>query len=174
MSLPAFCKIEGEDQGLITGGNQSEESVGGGWQEDHVDEFVVQSYSQEVTVPREPHSGVSSRVARHNGPVHVTKGIDKCAPLLHQALAHNELLTTVTFTFFRVNATGVLELFYTVTLEDAVIASLRTRLLDDVASGSARAPMVQDVSFIYRSITWEHNLASTLYADEWHDPALSG
>jgi type VI secretion system secreted protein Hcp len=171
MSLPAYCKITGETQGLITEGNLTEASVGGSWQEEHQDQILVQSFSQEVKVPRDAYSGEAAG-HRQNGPVHITKEIDKSTALLHQALFNNELLTEVVFTFYRVNAAGVQEEFFVVTLEDAYVASIHDRLPDVLEPGNTRFPMVEDVTFVFRKITWEHKLASTMATDEWRDPAL--
>jgi len=170
MSLLAYCKIQGETQGLITQGNLSEESVGHAWQEGHEDEIMVQSYSQEVLSPHDVSSSDSGH--RRNGPVQITKELDKCAPLLHQALATNELLTTVEFTFFRTSATGVQELFFKINLEEAYLTLVRDRLPDTLEAGSARFPMLQDISFVFRKIGWEHVLASTMAEDQWRDPGL--
>jgi type VI secretion system secreted protein Hcp len=171
MSLPAYCRIEGDAQGLITEGNMSEESVGPGWQEGHEDEIRVQSFTQEVTVPHEAHStGPSGH--RRNGPVVITKEVDKSTPLLHQALVQNELLTKVEFTFFRASSTGVAELFFKITLEDATVSSIRDMLPDTLDAGNTRFPMTQEVKFMFRKIEWSHELASTMSHDEWRDPSL--
>jgi len=171
MALPAYCKVEGETQGVITEGNLTEASVGAGWQEGHEDELVVLSFNQEVRFPRDPQSGDPTG-HRMNGPVVITKEFDKCSPLLHAALFNNELLTTVTFTFYRTSTTGVQELFFTVTLEEAVVATIRDRMPDVMDAGNARFPMTQEVSFVFRKITWSHELASTMAMDEWRNPDL--
>jgi type VI secretion system secreted protein Hcp len=168
MSLPAYCKITGEIQGLITEGALTEASVGQGWQENHKDEILVQSFAQEVTVAHDAYAAGAAG-GRTNRAVHITKEIDKCSPRLHEALARNERLTNVEFTFFRVNASGLQELFFKITLEDARISMLRDRLAEGDDPGSVRFPMVEDVEIVFRKITREHMLGSTVSTDEWLD-----
>lgn len=168
MSLPVYCKITSEVQGLLTEGNLTEASVGSGWQEAHEDEILVQSFSQEVTVARDAYAGGAAG-ARNNRPVRITKEVDKCTPRLHEALSRNERLIKVEFTFFRASASGVQELFFKITLEDAFISMVRDRLAEGDDPGSVRFPMIEDVEIVFRRITREHLLASTVSTDEWLD-----
>ena len=45
MPTPAFMKIEGATQGLITQGAYTADSVGNIYVEGHEDEFIVQAYT---------------------------------------------------------------------------------------------------------------------------------
>jgi len=168
MSLLAYCKIEGEQQGAITEGALTEASVGQGWQEGHEDEVLLLSFSQEVTVARDAYAGGAAG-ARNNKPIRFTKEVDKCTPRLHDALARNERLTKVEITFFRINAAGVQEGFFKVTLEDAYLAMVRDRMAEGDDPGSVRFPMVEDVEIVFRRITREHLIGSTVSTDEWLD-----
>lgn len=165
MASPGFCKIEGETQGLITRDALGEESVGVGSREDHRDEFMFQEFVQEVHVP---HHGSGGRMSRRvYEPVRIVKMIDKCSPLLHEALKNNEALTRVEFTFFRTSAEGVSEEFYKITLERATVSSIRNHMPDFTDPANATLVPTQEVAFVYEKILVEHVPGSTSSEDSW-------
>lgn len=169
MSSPAYCKIEGMNQGLITKDNLTEASVGAAaWQEQHRDEFIVQEFVQEVKVPHDVATGRAFS-ARIHSPVQVSKVIDKCSPLLHEALKNNEQLTKVEFTFWRADGAGREEPFYKITLENASVRAIRNHMPDYTDPANATTVPMQDVSFIYETILIEHLLGSTSSQDSWGD-----
>lgn len=57
MATPAYMSITGTKQGLITAGAFTADSVGNTYQEGHEDQVVVQGFSHEVIIPRDPQSG---------------------------------------------------------------------------------------------------------------------
>ena len=70
MPTPAYMRIEGEKQGLITAGTFTEDSVGNIYQEGHEDEVLVQGFEHQVLLPRDPQSGqpTGQRVHKPVGP----------------------------------------------------------------------------------------------------------
>ncbi len=72
MPIPAYMSIEGESQGDITEGANTEDSVGNDYQEEHEDEFLVQEFQHEISVPTNPQSGQPSGQRVH-GHLVVTK-----------------------------------------------------------------------------------------------------
>lgn len=171
MASPGFCKVEGEVQGLITSDTLGAESVGVGWREDHRDEFMFQEFVQEVHVPH--HAGGRNASSRRvYEPVRIVKSIDKCSPLLHDALKNNEILTKVEFTFFRTSAEGVSELYYKITLEHASVSSIRNHMPDVTDPANATLVPTQEVAFVYEKILVEHVLASTSSEDSWGESGL--
>ena len=60
MPTPAFISIEGSNQGKITAGAFTEDSVGNVYVEGHEDEIMAQAISHIVTVPTDPQSGQPS------------------------------------------------------------------------------------------------------------------
>lgn len=57
MPTPAYVTLVGTKQGLITAGTFTEDSVGNIYQEGHEDEALVQAFSHEIIIPRDPQSG---------------------------------------------------------------------------------------------------------------------
>ncbi|WP_047278580.1 type VI secretion system tube protein TssD, partial [Pseudomonas lundensis] len=54
MATPAYMSITGTKQGLITAGAFTADSVGNTYQEGHEDQVMVQGFSHEVIIPRDP------------------------------------------------------------------------------------------------------------------------
>ena len=62
MPTPAFISIEGSNQGKITAGAFTEDSVGNVYVEGHEDEIMAQAISHIVTVPTDPQNLVNHLV----------------------------------------------------------------------------------------------------------------
>lgn len=65
MPTPAYLSLIGTKQGFITEGNFSQDSVGNVYQEGHEDQILVQAFSHQVIIPRDPQSGQPLLVSGH-------------------------------------------------------------------------------------------------------------
>lgn len=172
MATPAYMSVTGEKQGLITAGAFSEESVGNTFQDQHTDEVMVQAFSHDVIIPRDPQSGQPTGQRVHK-PVVVTKVFDKASPLLLTALCQGEKLPQVVIKWYRTSATGDQEHYYTTTLEDAIIVQIRDYMHNCQDPAVAHFTHLQDVHFSYRKITWTHEVSGTTGSDDWRQPATA-
>lgn len=166
MPVPAYMKIEGETQGLITEGANSEDSVGNDWQEEHEDEFLVQSFEHNIFVPTNPQSGQPSGQRVH-GALVITKVFDKCSPLLYTALVTGERLPECEIRWFRTTNEGTDEHYFTHLLEDAVIISIDAYMPDCQNPALAHKTHLERIAFRYRKITWTHEVGGTEGEDDW-------
>ncbi len=171
MPTPAYMSIEGSSQGPITQGAFTEESVGNIWQEGHEDEILVQAFRHEVQIPRDPQSGQPSGQRVHQ-PLTVTKVFDKASPLLYNALCSGELLTKVEIKWFRTSSTGRQEHYFTVLLEDAIIVDIAGYMPNCQDPANANFTHLEDISFSYRMITWNHEVGGTSGSDDWRAPLV--
>lgn len=169
MPTPAFMSLEGINQGLLTAGAFTEDSVGNIYVEGHEDEFIVQAFNHEITIPRDPQSGQPSGPRVH-GAMTVTKVFDKSSPLLYNALSSGERLTSSVITWYRTSSMGTQEAYFKMSLEDAVIVNIRAYMpnCQDPAYGSFTH--LEEVSLSYRKIIWEHLVAGTSGEDDWRAP----
>ena len=110
MAMPAYMTITGFKQGEITKAAFTADSVGNIFQEGHEDQIMVQAFSHEVIIPRDPQSGQPTGQRVHK-PVKITKIFDKSSPLLMQALTTGELLPEVIIHWYRASATSTRELY---------------------------------------------------------------
>ncbi len=61
MAQPAYIKIEGSTQGLISSGASTPESIGNRYQLGHEDEIMAQEVAHIVTVPTDPQNKADSQ-----------------------------------------------------------------------------------------------------------------
>jgi len=172
MPTPAFMKIEGMTQGLITQGAFTPASVGNIYVEGHEDEFIVQAFNHEVIIPRDLQSGQPTGQRVHQ-PLTVTKVFDKSSPLLYQALTTGENLSLCEISWFRTSSTGSLEKYFSMELEDAVIVAVRASMPNCQDPSQAHFTHLEEVSFSYRKINWTHVAAGTSAADDWRAPVVA-
>lgn len=166
MPIPAYMLIEGESQGTITEGANTEESVGNDYQENHEDEFMVHDFEHNVRVPTNPQSGQPSGQRVH-GALVVSKTFDKSSPLLYTALVTGERLPTCEIRWYRTTNDGQEEHYFTHELEDAVIVSIDSFMPDINKEANMHLTHLERVAFRYRKITWTHEVAGTEGNDDW-------
>jgi len=168
MPTPAFISIEGSNQGKITAGAFTEDSVGNVYVEGHEDEIMAQEVSHIVTVPVDPQSGQPSGQRVHK-PFSFTTSLNKAVPLLYNALTQGERLPEVEIHWYRTSTSGGAEHFFTTKLEDATITDIT------LVSPNAQDKLNSDktelfkVSMNYRKIVWEHVAAGTSGSDDWRE-----
>ena len=166
MPTPAYLSIKGKSQGNITSGTFTSDSVGNIYQEGHEDEILVQAFHHDVTVPTDPQSGQPTGQRVHR-PLVITKVFDKCSPLLYRALCTGELLTECVMKFYRTSAEGSQQHYFTITLNDAIITSIKPHMPNCQDPSQAHFTHLEDVSFSYLKITWTHVVGSTEHMDSW-------
>lgn len=169
MPTPAFMTIEGANQGLITAGAFTEDSVGNIYVEGHEDEVLVEAFNHEVMLPRDPQSGQPTGQRVHQ-PLTITKVFDKSSPLLFQALTSGERLTKCAIKWYRTSSTGTQEHYFTIELEDAIIVDIKSHMPNCQDPGMAHFTHLEDVSVTYRRITWTHEASGTSGFDDWRSP----
>lgn len=109
---------------------------------------------------------------RQYKPILIRKRIDKSTPLLLQALTRNEVIEGV-FKFFRPNPTGdgTTEQFYTVEIAEGRVASYKMYSPDAIVPASSNLPAMEEVSFVFHTITWTYTNGGVTATDNWRDNA---
>lgn len=142
--LDAFMSITGARQGEIRGGATQKGREG---------QIAVTAVDHTVQTPVDAASGMATGKRQHK-PFVITKDVDRSSPLLHTALAQNEVLTDVVIRFYAAARTGAEAQYYTVTLKNARIASIQHVMDDNSDPAKAKRPAYERVAFTYESITW--------------------
>ncbi|WP_434765767.1 Hcp family type VI secretion system effector [Pseudomonas triticicola] len=173
MPTPAYISIHGKNQGHITKGAFTADSVGGVFVEGHEDEILAQAIAHKISTPTDSQSGQPSGQRVHQ-PFSFTSSLNKASPLLNQALATGETLPTVEVKWFRTNSDGKQEHFFTTKLEDATVVEIDTVLphVEDINNRSYTHLIKTSLS--YRKISWSHVVAGTEASDDWRKPAAAG
>jgi len=165
MPTPAYLSIKGSNQGQISGGASSDDSMGSNRQEGHEDEILIQAFNHNVFVPTNPQSGQPAGPRTHE-PFIVTKVFDKSSPLLYNALCSGERLE-VELRWFRTANDGTQEHYFTIALEDAVITSINANMPHCKDEHFKKFEHEEIVAFNYRKIDWRHEICDTAGADDW-------
>jgi type VI secretion system secreted protein Hcp len=100
-------------------------------------------------------------------PIKIQKKIDKTTPLLIKALCNHETVNSAEFWFFRPTASGsgTEEHFYTVRINNGFISSVRQVSEDAIIAGPSAPPMLEEVEFVYQSITWKYESNGAEFRD---------
>lgn len=169
--MPHVCYMSanGVTQGAITAGAFTADSVGEVYQEGHEDECLIQAVSHTLLIPRDPQSGQPTGQRVHQ-PLKITKTLDKSSPLFCNALCSGERLDKVELKWYRVSSTGGSEHYYTTTLTDAIVINIETYMPNALDPANAPYKHMEEISFSYNEINWEHTLASTAGNDSWKKP----
>jgi len=162
MSMPCHMTIEGENQGSITSGCCTMEG--------REDTVVLFELEHNIEQPRDKHTGRATGKRVHN-PVMILKELDKCSPLVAQALSTNELLT-VTFEWYRPNPTGdgTEEHFYSIRLEGANLISYTGALPNTLGTATGSFPPLETLKFAYRKIVTTYETDGIEFQDDWDSP----
>ena len=115
MPMPAHMTLSGENQGDI----QGPVTMAG-----REDTILVQAFNHEIHIPRDPQSGLSTGKRVH-GALSIVKTYDNASPKLYQALCTGEHMKEVQIKWYRINPAGQEEWYFTHTLEDAIIVSMK-------------------------------------------------
>ena len=166
MPTPAYIKMTGQTQGVITEGTNTPESVGNTSTDKHEDEALVQAFRHNIMTPTDPQSGQPSGKVVH-GPVIITKVFDKSSPGIYQALTTGERLSEVVIKWYRTSMDGMQEHYFTHTLIDATIVDITASMPNCQDPGLAHFTHLEDVSMRYRKIIWEHVVAATTSEADW-------
>lgn len=169
MPTPAYISIEGKNQGLITQGAFTADSVGNVYVEGHEDEILVQEIEHRVVTPTDPQSGQPAGQRVHK-PFTFTCALNKSVPLLYQALTSGEMLPTVEVKWYRTSVDGKQEHFFTTKLEDATVVDINTVMPHAQNPDNASYTQLIKVSMAYRKVTWSHDVANTEASDDWRAP----
>ncbi|MES2922905.1 MAG: type VI secretion system tube protein TssD [Verrucomicrobiota bacterium] len=125
------------------------------------------AYQHEIVSPRDPVSGQATGRRQHK-PFTIVKAIDPATPQLYQCLADNRSGMTVTLKFFKpATQGGAGEEYYTIVLQGAAVASLRNWKPNTRDLSADRAGDLEEVSFVYTSITWTYTKGGITATDTW-------
>lgn len=156
---PIHVLITGETSGEIRGDN-ADGSIAG------------LAFEHSIISPRDAASGLPTGKRQHK-PLTIVKAIDNSTPRLYQSLVANENLKTVVIKFYRPIVAGENPvLYYTVTLTNASISSLRNWKPNTRDLSADRAGDLEEVSFVYQKITWTFAEGHISASDDWEAPVM--
>jgi type VI secretion system secreted protein Hcp len=161
MPMPSHITLEGERQGKIAGSCDMKGREG---------TILVYAMDHDIHIPRDPQTGLASGKRIH-GPLTVVKEYDKSSPLLYQALCTGEHMKNVTMKWYRIDAKGSEEHYFTHTLENAIIVSIKPFMKMAFLQENESYRHMEEVSFTYEKIKWTWEADGIESEDSWKLPA---
>lgn len=131
--------------------------------ENHIEWYSV---SHEIVAPHNATTGQRS-ARRNHGPLTAVKPLDKASPLLADTLTKNGSIAKIEFKFFRPAPSGEETHYFTITLQQAKIGTIRLEHLHNKYPDNMAHETYEHVSFLYDKITWEEVDAGTMAFDSW-------
>jgi type VI secretion system secreted protein Hcp len=170
VSLDAYMHIKGKKQGDISKDASKPDSLGQHAKSDSTNQekITVVAFGMGIVVPRDMSSGVATG-ARNHQPVVFTKFFDRASPLLWQALAQNEMLDEVVCDFFLTDPNGMPkpQNFFKITWKNATLIEGRAYVPLTINPQNNFFQNMEDWSFTYKEVKWEHVPGSTSGEDRW-------
>ena len=159
--MPGFLEMNGESQGNIEGSCTKK-----GFE----NTIEVLAFEHSVNIPYNKDTGIYTGIRSHR-PIRINKEIDKSSPKLYQALCTGEILTEMTFSWYRAHKAGKPEKFYAVELKNATIAELSPWIQDSLDPGKDQLPHLEKMSIVYEKIRWIWVPDGGEFEDTWLSPA---
>ncbi|MCS3602364.1 type VI secretion system Hcp family effector [Buttiauxella sp. BIGb0471] len=156
MANNIYLSLTGAQQGLLSEGCSSYDSIGNAFQTAHLNEIMV--YELAYAISRDQNV--------NHQPLTFKKPIDKSSPLLASAISNNEKMEAI-FETYRTDKSGIQMLFYRIKLIKATIADINLVSPNSLTHHDAQP--IETVSLKYESITWEHIRSGTSGYSLWED-----
>lgn len=135
MALNSYLRLSGANQGEIKG---SVMQVG------REDSIMVIGWHHEF--------GTDARGRVTHRPVTITKELDRSTPLISNALAANELLTTWVLRLWQPSPSGEEVHYFTIELENAHVSSIQREMLNNKYPENMQHREREHVAFVYERI----------------------
>ncbi len=148
MAYPTYLVLKGKNQGLISAGCSTSDSIGNRYQIGHENEIQIISLN---------YGSFREQNASYR-PIVFTKPIDKSSPLLSVALDSNEVLEA-TFIFYRTSQNGQLEKYYEIKLTGVSLIEISDIFPDSIKNNESMP--YQRIQMKYESISRSHLMANT-------------
>ncbi|WP_420965340.1 Hcp family type VI secretion system effector [Bradyrhizobium sp. B120] len=170
MSLEIYLKIKGKKQGDISKDASTPDSIGqvAKGDSDKQGKITVVAFTSAISVPCDPASGVATGPRNHK-PVSFTKYFDRASPLLWQALATNEVLEDLVCEFYRPDPGGMPQPqnFFKISWKNATLVEGKAHVPLTINPQNSFFQNMEDWSFTYKEVKWEHGPCSTSGEDKW-------
>jgi type VI secretion system secreted protein Hcp len=163
MAVNAYLTLKGQQQGMISG------PVTDKGRENSIE---LLSFSNKITSPRDPASGLATGPRQHQ-PICIVKEIDEASTALRSAFVDNENLTSWALQFWTAGAVDpVMDTeIYTIRLTNASIASIREFLVESEDPANNGLPLREEITFTYQKIEWIWTEGETTAEDNWQSQA---
>jgi type VI secretion system secreted protein Hcp len=156
MPLPIHLECTAKKQGKISG---SCDMLG------REETIIVYGLYHTFMIPHNPLDGLPSGQRKH-APISIVKEIDSATPGFYQALVTGEQFYDVTFKYYDISESGTEVHFYSQSLKNASIISMRNQTPVTFLKKNEPFRHMEIVSFSYENIEWSNNVSNTRSEDK--------
>lgn len=166
--MPTVCymQLTGANQGAMHTGATGADSIGTKSKSSKEDYIQIQEFKSRIETPTDSQSGQTSGQRVHYG-IEFTKEVDKSSPMLMQALATGETISSCEVQWFRTSSSGEQEHYYTTKYEDGTITAVNKDMPNAQNPDNASYGHLEHVKMTYKKITETHEKAGTSGSDSW-------
>lgn len=125
----------------------------------------VIEFEHEVYSPIDEQMGTVSGARVHKA-LTLKKPVDTASPPLYKACCNGETLDEVRIEWYEITPAGKEELYYTTTMKNVKVASVKDILPNTKDPGLEDQVHLEVVNFLYETINWKHE-AGYEYEDGW-------
>lgn len=160
MAVQIYATVTGAKQGAFKGETT---------QKGRENMIPLVAYTYGVISPYDAATGQATGKRQHE-PVVITKEWGASSPQFFTAVYNNEILTTVTLSFFTITAQGVQQLDHTIKLTNARIVSAQQSLHLPQAGGPViDSRELTEISLVFQKIDITSVTGGTEAIDDWSD-----
>lgn len=123
------------------------------------------SFEHNIEIEFDPVFGTTGRRIHH--PLVIQKAIDRSTPGFYEAMVQIINLPEIKFDFYRPSRKGLEEKYFVVTLNNAHIVGMRNFFPNTLLPENAPIPHMEEVTFVYETITWEWLPDGFITQDTW-------
>ena len=157
MPTPAYMTLKDDQGNFITGSVQIAGREG---------QVEVMEMHHDIRIPTDAHTGQLRGVRMHN-PVRIIKQFDSASPYLYKACCEGQTYASVQIDWYRIDDTGTEVIYFTHTLEQVKISSVRAYMPNSKEPSKEALPHLEEVAFVYGKITWGYTDGNLEYTDAW-------
>jgi len=163
MALSSYLNCTFQAQGEMKGGVTQKGLEG---------TVEVIALSHEIVSPRDAASGLPTGKRMHK-PMVCMFSLDQSAPQFYGALVNNENISKFRLRLYKPEPGGTTKNYFSIELEDASVASIQLRKLNNKNPELTRFETCLEVTFTYRKILWTNHAPSVANSDDWREDARS-
>jgi len=160
MALTSYLTVEGEKTGPVEGSCN---------QKGRENKILVYGVEHRMEIPHDVHTGGPTGQRIHHAFI-ITKRLDQASPLLWQMCATGEKFSSWQLDYYRINEKGMEENYFTIKLEEAIVVNMKHYKPLSFIENNKPYHDMEEVSFTYSAITWEHKQPNKMASDSWKEP----
>ena len=152
MPIPAYMVIDDVEGGCTVAGREGS--------------IEVLAFDHEVRIPTDPDTGQLTGTRKHEA-FKFVKAYDKSSPLLYKAVCEGLTYPNVKVEWFKIDDEGAEVCYFTHTLEQVKVCSVRPYMLNVKDKQYERYVHMEEVCMRYGKITWEYPDGGFMHSDSW-------